>query len=1138
MDDSDSLLGQFDLAIKLPKLEQARYLDWIGAGDPERRRKLDDLIRGHESLIGEESRARPLEPSQGEMPGDLATSEDTGENMPRIGRYQTIRLLGEGGQGKVYEAVQDVTGQRVALKVFFVSGLSVSATQARFRREMEILGQLAHPTIVRVLDAETTSESVYCAMELVRGGMPLDKYVAAGKLKPRAAITLFAKVCEAVAHAHRQGVIHRDLKPANLLVGADGIPKVIDFGLARLLEQDSASPTITRTGQVLGTLIYMSPEQISGATHDLEPTTDVYSLGVVLYKILTGDHPYPTTSDTSKLRETITNELPRRPRSRLKVIDVDVETIIMKALEKKPGRRYPDAGALHADLERYLAGDAILARPQRFYRLRKAARRAWHRLDRRTVLRVLTLAVLAATYLSHRLWTEMKEAEWRGLTEKVDKKVASVEAGRTDDALELIDAARHWRVDSGLRRRAAAVLGQWDSRAIPLEHEEQKPKDAIVWSVSLDPGGKLLAAGTPGGIAIWELPSGRMLTPLDRWAESHGEGGAVAFSPDGRYLAAGAPAGGAGIEVHSVLATGTLGPPEVVAVPRPSAVGFSPDGHVLAASFTCKEGSPPTELCVRLWNASGSRFVEQGAMSEARAFAFSPDSQHIAVGLGEGLVDVYDLSDLSSAKLKINTAQRDLDTLAWHPRAPVLAAGSVDGSVALVDLKLHSADGGLTMFPHTTRWSAHGFGVGCLAFAPGGEWLATGGWNRSASLWDPSGGSKLTHLDALEVGHYTRTLSVSRDGSLLAAGGKNGVTVCRVRSPIGQWSRKSGNAQIERIVFDSQGIRFAALSHDWYVTVWEVQTGRRCAELRAGFSKFVDNSSVVFSPSGQLLACASFEGVVELWSWPEAKRVCKWSLQQWAAYGICPRLAFLSENELILLRHERGGEGENVPWRIRAYDLARDDEVRLRYDLTSSGREVFDASPLHTHDAPPTGQETIEAPGARKQVLLCTWLGPAFPPDERKLRLFDVLGGRQIWEWQPPRLREEKGAAVVPMSTDGRFINAGRWSSGAEGGSPNSSLLMRVSSEGLTPYREAPLLGGHPSPNGRWLARQMGGNLVYLWDTRTKSDVFELPNLVGTVSALEFSPTGTHLACAAEDAIQCFDLEQLRTELEKIGVGW
>jgi serine/threonine protein kinase/Tfp pilus assembly protein PilF len=295
-----------------------------------------------------------------------------------IGRYRILRLLGEGGMGVVYEAEQEQPRRKVALKVI-KSGLGDPRMVRRFEQELLALGRLQHPGIAQIYEAGTAENlfgpQPYFAMEFIRGE-PLLDYADAHHLSTRQRLDLMARVCEAVHHAHQRGIIHRDLKPGNILVDETGQPKILDFGIARATDRDARVTHQTDLGQLIGTLAYMSPEQVLADPLELDTRSDVYALGVVLYQMLAGRLPYKISPKLHEAVRTIQEDEPAPLSTVSRAYRGDIETIAGKALEKDKTRRYSSAAELVADIRRYLQDEPIMARPaSTIYQLTKFARR-------------------------------------------------------------------------------------------------------------------------------------------------------------------------------------------------------------------------------------------------------------------------------------------------------------------------------------------------------------------------------------------------------------------------------------------------------------------------------------------------------------------------------------------------------------------------------------------------------------------------------------------------------------------------------------------------------------------------------------------------------------------------------------------
>ncbi len=395
-------------ALTLPAAERMEFVRRACASDEALRAEVAHLLEAAESADTLFEELAPGAPSAA-GPGP----DETLEAGARIGAYRLERLIGEGGMGAVYaaERADGQFEQRVAIKVVHPSQIRAGALIQRFLRERQILARLEHPHIARLYDGGVTEGGrPYLVMEYV-DGVPITEYCDARRLSVRERLRLFGDVGRAVQYAHGQLVIHRDLKPSNILVAADGEVKLLDFGIAKLLEED-VEATATRTGGRLLTPAYAAPEQIRGG--DVSTATDVYQLGVLLYELLTGRRPHATEDRTPfEIERAVCEEEPGRPSRSLtdgaaaarrtepdalaRALSGDLDTVILKALDKEPARRYAGAGELVDDTDRFLAGLPVTARPATAtYRARKFAAR--HRVGvALSSLFVLVLAGYAVT---------------------------------------------------------------------------------------------------------------------------------------------------------------------------------------------------------------------------------------------------------------------------------------------------------------------------------------------------------------------------------------------------------------------------------------------------------------------------------------------------------------------------------------------------------------------------------------------------------------------------------------------------------------------------------------------------------------------------------------------------------------------
>ncbi len=366
------------------------------------------------------------------LKGFLTTTDSPAAGLgdeSEIRGYRIMNEIGRGGMGVVYKALQEGTKRIVAVKVMLAGPFASDITRRRFDREVELAARLRHPSIVRILESgKLAAGQRYYAMDHVYG-VPLNRYLEESKIGTSEIFELFIDICDAVEHAHSRGVIHRDLKPGNVLVDEDGKPHILDFGLAKAAEgaeNESWTVTVSSPGQVLGTLRYLSPEQASGRPDEIDVRTDVYALGVMMYEAVTGSPPFDTTGRASEIIQRIVETPPRRPSSLSPTVDNEVETIILRALEKEKARRYQSPSEFGEDLRRYLAGEPILARrPSSLYILRKRLSR--HR-KACGLAAAAVIVIVAAVFGSIWIWHhDLARGRQELLKIQID-----LEAGRTE----------------------------------------------------------------------------------------------------------------------------------------------------------------------------------------------------------------------------------------------------------------------------------------------------------------------------------------------------------------------------------------------------------------------------------------------------------------------------------------------------------------------------------------------------------------------------------------------------------------------------------------------------------------------------------------------------------------------------------
>ncbi len=459
---------------EMAELDRDTALEATARKDPDLAQQVRLLLVEHDQ--GQEFLSRP---AFEELPHSRWTlPENWNSSPPHFGPYRLTRLIGSGGMGVVYEATHEETEERVALKALRSGLLADDRQRQLFQREVRCLSLLQHPGIPRMLDSGESAEGLtYFVMEFVRG-RPLDEFVRDQGLSRRERLQLFSKLCDIIRYAHGKGVLHRDLKPANVLVTSsqhsENAPelKVLDFGLARRASESAPHTSrLTKTGQVFGTLSAMSPEQARGDSKSIGPATDVYSLGVILYGLITDREPYDLTPlPLPRALEVVCELEPPRPSLHDPLLRGDLDVLTLKALEKDPAHRFPSVAELQAEVDRFLSGEPIRTRPPSRRRLlRQAIVR--HRLIAGFTIATLVLCTVASGWL----WVLYSRAQRAEAAARVDAHSARQVARILEDLISSADPTQSEGPDL-LVRDVLEEAETW----LPAEAEDQPEVEAAL----------------------------------------------------------------------------------------------------------------------------------------------------------------------------------------------------------------------------------------------------------------------------------------------------------------------------------------------------------------------------------------------------------------------------------------------------------------------------------------------------------------------------------------------------------------------------------------------------------------------------------------------------------------------------------
>ena len=1045
----------FDKASELPESEQPEYVRTACSGDAELITEVQSLLSAIEGGEQELERSPVAEALAQPCDGDLLPPVDA------IPGYRIKEELHRGGQGIVYQAVQLSTKREVALKVMLDGPFAGPASKRRFEREVELVASLRHHGIVPVFDSGIAHGSYYFAMEYIRGDV-LNQYVGTQKLSKEQVLHLFRQICDAMAYAHNKGVIHRDLKPSNILVDETGAPRIVDFGLAKVggtaVDQNPAL-LVSVTGQVMGTPAYMSPEQAAGNPDLVDMRSDVYSLGIVLYELLTGQPPHKVDSVPDNLRR-IQFDAPPGLRSLDGAIDRDVETIVAKAISIDRTRRYPTAGALGEDIGRFLAGDPIEARRDSLsYLLRKAIAKHFAAAALMAGVGILLVAALITGWALY----------WSGETARARLSDLSIDLTRErDKARELraesqkqlyvahMNLAAQALIESGGIGRVEELtdlyVGSHDLgwewfylRSRCNQGREPFSVEKAIWAGAFSPEGKYFAAGGDGGrLLLYRTDDPADYTDI---GTHNGQIRAIEWSPDGRWLASSSPNG-----TVFVFDTRTRRKLHTFRIKDHAlALAWHPEKPILAVGSRDKT--------VTRWNVETGDRIDKTytARASIQTMDYSPDGKLLVLGTWNtrGSAEVW---DAEGDKHLFNLDRKhSVFATSFSPDGRLLATSDTDGKLIVSPTsKLHKGKPVWTRSLGRPAWA--------IAWSPDGSAIATAGEDRLVQIWNAASGDPIRSYE----GHTAPIwlLDWSKDGQTILTG-----------------------------------------SHDRTLRLWNAHSARQDRVFVPQPKNRPAFESVSWSPDGRNIAMAGQAHEIFVIDHLAGERVTDLQV------GIRANETDWSPNGTkIVVAHDQGLSWWDINEPDKVHDLDPHRRLALSAQWSPDSRSIATCGrtgAVNIWDA--NSRELIHSFAAHSVHCDVAWSPKA---DRLAIAAFDGAKIIHIADSQERILLDsDRTCRTVAWSPDGTRVAVGGESGKITIHNADGGAAIHTMNEHVARVR---CVVWHPS--GTRLASASDDGTIRLWDPKTGLQTLLLRGHEGQVRGLDWSPDGMALVSAGADS--------------------